>query len=63
MNQVINMKVTVTYLSWYSDFALYFKPYLMDECHTLSYFVIMSQCDATFDPNMCATVTYFFIVQ
>ena len=29
----LKMYVTVTYISWSSDFALYLKDYLMDECH------------------------------
>ena len=27
--------MSVTYISWASDFALYLENYLMDECHTL----------------------------
>ena len=32
--------------SWFSDFALYLKLYLIDECHT---FGLMNQCNATFN--------------
>ena len=32
--QNIWRSLTVTYISWSSDFALYFQDYLVDECHT-----------------------------
>ena len=40
------MYVSVTYISWSSDFALRLKDYSMDD---LSYFQIMRQDDPNFD--------------
>ena len=37
------IKVTVTYISWISDFALRLEDYLMDECHTLRLWDIVTQ--------------------
>ena len=34
MNDHLLYLVIVTYISWFSDFALYLEYYLLDKCHT-----------------------------
>ena len=51
----------MTYISWSSDFALYFEDYLMYEHHTLGF---MSQYDTTFDLKInVGLCDLYFMVQ
>ena len=51
------MYVTVTYISWSSDFALYFEGYLINEHHTLGLWVSMTW---NWPQNICRSLWSIF---
>ena len=56
----VTFHITMTYISWSSEFILYLEASFMDECHTWG---MMSQCDAMIDliTNVGHSDLYFMV--